>query len=42
MYKETMAEITLDSLIQEQRERIPQLHYKPSPPRCIRLLILLL
>ncbi len=27
MYKETMADITLDSLIQEQRERIPQLHY---------------
>lgn len=35
MQKETMAEITLDYLIQEQRERIQQLHYKPSPPGCI-------
>ena len=32
-----MTEITLDSLIQEQKERIQQLHYKPNPPRCIGL-----
>lgn len=30
-----MEEITLDSLIQEHKERIPQLHYEPSPPGCI-------
>ena len=30
-----MEEITLYSLIKEQKERIQQLHYKPSPPRCI-------
>lgn len=30
-----MTEITLESLIQEQRERIPQLQYQPSPPMSI-------
>lgn len=30
-----MAEITLESLIQEQRDRIQQLQYKPNPPGCI-------
>ena len=30
-----MEKITLDLLIQEHRDRIPQLHYKPSPPGCI-------
>lgn len=30
-----MTEITLESLIQEQRERIPQLKYEPDPPGCI-------
>ena len=30
-----MEEITLDSLIKEHKERIPQLHYEPSPPGCI-------
>lgn len=30
-----MSEITLESLIQEQRERIPQLKYEPDPPGCI-------
>lgn len=29
-----MAEITLESLIEEQRNRIPQLKYVPSPPGC--------
>lgn len=29
-----MATITLESLIQEQRERIPQLQFKPDPPNC--------
>lgn len=29
-----MAEITLESLIEEQRARIPQLEYVPSPPGC--------
>jgi len=30
-----MSEITLESLIQEQRQRIQQLQFKPSPPGCI-------
>lgn len=30
-----MSEITLESLIEEQRARIPQLEYVPSPPGCI-------
>ena len=30
-----MAEITLASLIEEQKTRIPQLKYVPSPPGCI-------
>ena len=30
-----MTEITLESLIQEQRQRIPLLQYKPSPPRSL-------
>lgn len=30
-----MEKITLTSLIEEQKARIPQLKYVPSPPRCI-------
>ena len=29
-----MAEITLESLIEEQKQRIPQLHFSPDPPGC--------
>lgn len=29
-----MTELTLESLIQEQKERIPQLRFRPDPPNC--------
>ena len=29
-----MSDITLESLIQEQKDRIAQLKYKPDPPGC--------
>ena len=32
-----MADITLESLIQEQRDRIPRLKYEPDPPDCFGL-----
>lgn len=32
-----MVKITIDSLIKEQRNRIPQLKYVPNPPGCIGL-----